>query len=203
MALHEKVQTACISLHEWRCTRRVGRRHQQWTFGSIPQHRSGHGSHVGDLPAHVQALLQMESVKDTEFEPEVLACLPTRPWSISEAEISMRRDLRCSRWSHCQAQHASQALHFLLMPLLGGYCLSTTADAASQAAATFSGRLQDPESHGCSTSTACLILLAPPHRLAEQASIGLSGIPLQETCGTAPMRADMEIVMLCIHSAHT
>ena len=47
----------------------------------------------------MQALLQMESVKDTEFEPEVLACLPATPWSISEAEISMRRDLRSSRCS--------------------------------------------------------------------------------------------------------
>ena len=51
------------------------------------------------MRAHMQALLQMESVKDTEFELEVLACLPATPWSISEAEISMRRDLRSSRCS--------------------------------------------------------------------------------------------------------
>ena len=52
-----------------------------------------------DLRAHMQALLQMESVKDTEFEPEVLACLPATPWSISKAEISTHRDLRSSRCS--------------------------------------------------------------------------------------------------------
>ena len=45
----------------------------------------------------VQALLQMESVRDTEFEPEVLACLPATPWSISAAEIGRRRDLRDTR----------------------------------------------------------------------------------------------------------
>ncbi len=49
------------------------------------------------LGACVQALLQMESVRDTEFEPEVLACLPPMPWSISAAEISKRRDLRDTR----------------------------------------------------------------------------------------------------------
>ncbi len=47
--------------------------------------------------ACMQALLQMESVKDTEFEREVLACLPATPWSISAAEISKRKDLRDTR----------------------------------------------------------------------------------------------------------
>lgn len=48
-------------------------------------------------PPCMQALLQMESVRDTEFEPEVLACLPATPWSISAAEISRRLDLRDTR----------------------------------------------------------------------------------------------------------
>lgn len=47
--------------------------------------------------ACMQALLQMESVKDTEFERKVLACLPATPWSISAAEISKRKDLRDTR----------------------------------------------------------------------------------------------------------
>ena len=74
----------------------------------------------------MQALLQMESVKDTKFEPEVLACLPATPWSISDAEITARRDLRRSRWSHCQAQHASPAPafppHAPAQRLLSGCC---------------------------------------------------------------------------------
>ncbi len=46
---------------------------------------------------HMQAMLQMESVRDMEFEREVLACLPATPWTISPAEISKRRDLRGER----------------------------------------------------------------------------------------------------------
>ena len=94
--------TACISVHGRCCTLTVSVQNTATDVvlsGSMPGYCLGHGYCVYDLRAHVQALLQMESVKDTEFEPEVLACLPATPWSISGAEVSMRKDLRRSRCS--------------------------------------------------------------------------------------------------------
>jgi DIS3-like exonuclease 2 len=59
----------------------------------------------------MQAMLQMESVRDTEFEPEVLACLPATPWTISQAEISMRQDLRDDRWAPLRSVRMHMVYH--------------------------------------------------------------------------------------------
>ena len=45
----------------------------------------------------LQAILEMEGIDTSEFGPEVLACLPATPWTISPEEIAKRRDLRLSR----------------------------------------------------------------------------------------------------------
>ena len=47
-----------------------------------------------------QAMLEMEAVPNTEFEPAVLACLPATPWAISAEEVARRRDLRATRRVH-------------------------------------------------------------------------------------------------------
>lgn len=59
----------------------------------------------------MQAMLQMESVRDNEFEPEVLACLPATPWTISQAEISKRRDLRDDRWAPLRSVRMHMVYH--------------------------------------------------------------------------------------------
>lgn len=41
--------------------------------------------------------MEMEAVRDEPFREDVLACLPATPWSISDEEISRRRDLRATR----------------------------------------------------------------------------------------------------------
>lgn len=53
---------------------------------------------AGDLATETKALLEMEQVvDDDQFMPEVLACLPPTPWSISDNEIRVRRDFRQQR----------------------------------------------------------------------------------------------------------
>lgn len=53
---------------------------------------------AGGLEAEVAALLTQEHIHDDDkFTPAVLACLPATPWSISDADVAVRRDLRSSR----------------------------------------------------------------------------------------------------------
>ncbi|KAG7667487.1 hypothetical protein KSW81_001192 [Nannochloris sp. 'desiccata'] len=53
---------------------------------------------AGGLDVEIEALLLQERVHDDDqFTPEVLACLPAVPWSISEVDIAQRRDLRSLR----------------------------------------------------------------------------------------------------------
>ena len=53
---------------------------------------------AGGLQAEVEALLTQERIyDDDEFTPEILACLPAVPWSISAADVAQRRDLRSTR----------------------------------------------------------------------------------------------------------
>ena len=42
-------------------------------------------------------MLELEGVADVPFAPEVLACLPPVPWTISDAELARRRDFRSAR----------------------------------------------------------------------------------------------------------
>lgn len=41
-----------------------------------------------------QAILEVEGVDTSEFEEDVLACLPPTPWHITKEEIAKRKDLR-------------------------------------------------------------------------------------------------------------
>jgi DIS3-like exonuclease 2 len=53
---------------------------------------------AGGLDVEIEALLFQERIHDDDqFTPEVLACLPAVPWSITEADIAERRDLRSLR----------------------------------------------------------------------------------------------------------
>jgi len=53
---------------------------------------------AGRLDVEIEALLTQERIHDDDqFTPEVLACLPAVPWSISEADVAERRDLRSLR----------------------------------------------------------------------------------------------------------
>ena len=54
-------------------------------------------SHADKALASGQAILAMEEIRDDPFDDEVMACLPSTPWSISEDEIAKRRDLRSTR----------------------------------------------------------------------------------------------------------
>ncbi|KAK9829114.1 hypothetical protein WJX72_003965 [[Myrmecia] bisecta] len=52
---------------------------------------------AGDIETETKAILAMESVSEADFTEEVLGCLPTTPWSISNEELAKRKDLRGSR----------------------------------------------------------------------------------------------------------
>jgi hypothetical protein len=48
------------------------------------------------IESETEALLQSENTRRDEFSPEVLACLPPLPWSVTAADLAVRKDLR--RW---------------------------------------------------------------------------------------------------------
>ncbi|KAI3425159.1 hypothetical protein D9Q98_008930 [Chlorella vulgaris] len=78
----------------------VNARVTAWDAGypfPLAQVRSSLGQ-AGDLASETAALLSMEQVvDDDQFSPEVLACLPPTPWSISDEEVGRRRDFRHQR----------------------------------------------------------------------------------------------------------
>ncbi|CAG8612066.1 7914_t:CDS:10 [Paraglomus occultum] len=52
---------------------------------------------IGDINVETDALLKDNNVISEDFNENVLKCLPTMPWQISEKEIETRRDLRDRR----------------------------------------------------------------------------------------------------------
>ncbi|KAL4856961.1 DIS3-like exonuclease 2 [Chlorella vulgaris] len=78
----------------------VNARVTAWEAGypfPLAQVRSSLGQ-AGDLASETAALLSMEQVvDDDQFSPEVLACLPPTPWTISDEEVGRRRDFRHQR----------------------------------------------------------------------------------------------------------
>ena len=58
---------------------------------------------AGCIEVETRAMLEMEGVADVPFGPEVLACLPPVPWTISAAELAGRRDFRSARCARARA----------------------------------------------------------------------------------------------------
>jgi DIS3-like exonuclease 2 len=94
-ALKTEAQTAQLAARTL-VSARVAAWEAQFPF-PLAQVRSSLGQ-AGDLATETAALLSMEQVQDDDqFTPEVLACLPPTPWSISAEELAKRRDFRQHR----------------------------------------------------------------------------------------------------------
>lgn len=51
-----------------------------------------------NLQGEIDAIIEMHNVHDDDqFTPEILSCLPALPWSITDADLSYRRDFRKHR----------------------------------------------------------------------------------------------------------
>ncbi|KAG1329120.1 hypothetical protein G6F62_007819 [Rhizopus arrhizus] len=53
--------------------------------------------HIGNIPAETEAILSDNGISEIPFSKKALKGLPPTPWSIEQAEINKRRDLRDTR----------------------------------------------------------------------------------------------------------
>ncbi|MEW5299114.1 MAG: hypothetical protein WDW36_002160 [Sanguina aurantia] len=78
---------------------------------------------TGQIESETAAILEMEGIRNVEFSPAVLQCLPAVPWVISEEDMKGRRDFRDTRVFTIDpptAKDLDDALH--ITPLPGGGC---------------------------------------------------------------------------------
>ncbi len=52
---------------------------------------------AGGIESGTAAILAAEAIKADDFAPEVYSCLPKLPWTVSDADVAGRRDLRSVR----------------------------------------------------------------------------------------------------------
>lgn len=126
---------------------------------------------AGGLQAEVAALLTMERVEDDDqFTPEILQCLPTVPWSISEADVGARKDLRSQRIFSIDPPTARDLDDALSIEVLDGGLLRIGVHIADVSHFVKPGSALDEEAASRSTSVYLVDRVVPmlPRLLCEE-----------------------------------